>query len=79
MCIIIFKKSSLLSLKIKKKKKKKKYGAHSHVRATARLVNTHYSQQRSAVRSTAHRNTINFNTKSDIKVALDCIPPTSFQ
>ena len=37
-------------------KKKKKYGAHSHVRATARLVNTHYSQQRSAVRSTAPPN-----------------------
>ena len=36
-----------------KGKKEKKYGAHSHVRATARLVNTHYSQQRSAVRSTA--------------------------
>ena len=37
----------------KDKIKEKKYGAHSHVRATARLVNTHYSQQRSAVRSTA--------------------------
>ena len=40
-----------LCLKIKEKK----YGAHSHVRATARLVNTHYSQQRSAVRSTARK------------------------
>ena len=44
-------------------KKEKKYGAHSHVRATARLVSTHYSQQRSAVRSTAKPNKKQFITK----------------
>ena len=48
----------------RKKENKKKYGAHSHVRATARLVNTHYSQQRSAVRSTAPKKKIKKSLKT---------------
>ena len=47
--------------------KEEKYGAHSHVRATARLVNTQYSQQRSAVRSTAQNN----NKQQQIMFDLD--------
>ena len=45
------------------RKRKKKYGAHSHVRATARLVNAQYSQQRSAVRSTAPNNNNHINNR----------------